>query len=151
MQTLSSFYQLPQPNAPPLLAPPTFRPKANFLPQTHGKDTLPINSSINTYHTHKPTKISKNQNLPYPPYPPPHTHTHKKAKTQNFFLNSENLLYLSRPSNTILYIIFLHFVLKRKSNSFAPQTLLSPSSSTLLYLDAVLAVTRHFVFLNQCS
>ena len=65
MLGLLSFYQLPQPNAPPLPAPPqcsdSRQTKRDLLPQIHGKaskDTIPTVYSIKTHHTHKITKIS---------------------------------------------------------------------------------------------
>ena len=65
MLGLLSFYQLPQPNAPPLPAPPqcsdSRQTNRDLLPQIHGKaskDTIPTVYSIKTHHTHKTTKIS---------------------------------------------------------------------------------------------
>ena len=98
------------------------------IPQS--KPTIPTNQKrsprIKTYHTHH-TDTKKTISNPKISV----KKKKKEAKTRNFFLNSENLLYPSLPPNAILYISFLQFVLKRKSNSFTPQTLSSPSSLTL--------------------
>ena len=72
------------------------RPKADLLPQTHDKDTIPTNSLIKTHythHTHKPIEISKNQNLPYPQKKEKKEKEKEEAKTRNIFLNFENLVY----------------------------------------------------------
>ena len=63
------------------------RPKADLLPQTHDKDTIPTNSSIKTHythHTHKPIEISKNQNLPYPQKKEKKKKKKKKLKLEIF-------------------------------------------------------------------